>query len=331
MAEERWPSGEPMAALEGDERARREAGEPACEPMVKPMAGAEVAGVGTGEPKSTAPNIQRLAAAATNRSRVQPLPKARILKPDEYSKALLISHNRRDPAALNATYAFVRALRHQLDPETSLPFCPYCYVGPDGRARTPATYELWADKEQLAGSAGADWQEPIVRAMMDGVATIVFIGNAFCGSHPCLDELRFADQERLPLIPVFLEGAHSSQADFDGWLQSRGPRPGHSGVPEGVISSPEMQQFREWRVWSGMGKFVVGKKQVCAKCLTCHRRLLAHNYVLAGGRSLPQAGADGRGIPLHRLSGHPGRGVRPLHRLGAAAGGALGGGAQDGG
>ena len=121
---------------------------------------------------------------------------------DEYSRALLISHNRRDPAALNATYAMVRALRHQRDPETGEPFCARCCIGADGSARTNATYELWTDKEQLAESAGGDWQEPIIRAMLKGVATLFFLGNAFCGSGPCVEELRFAVQKGLPLIPV---------------------------------------------------------------------------------------------------------------------------------
>ena len=47
--------------------------------------------------------------------------------------------------------------------------------------------------------------------------------------------------EGLPLIPVFLEGTHRNEEAFDSWLQSR------AEVPGGVISSPQLQQFDEWR------------------------------------------------------------------------------------
>ena len=199
------------------------------------------------------PIVHQLVAIAAGATK---LPHPRILKQDEYSRALLISHNRRDPAALNATYIIVRAIRHQLDPATGLPFCARCYIGADGSARTDETYELWTDKEQLAESAGADWQEPIIRAMLKGVATIFFLGNAFRGSTSCLDELRFTVRQNLPLIPVFLEGAHRSEVDFDGWLQSR------ADVPGGVISTPKLQKFSEWGIGAGMAQFWCGKMQV---------------------------------------------------------------------
>ena len=39
----------------------------------------------------------------------------RVLAESEYHRAVLISHNRRDPAALNATYALISALRGECD------------------------------------------------------------------------------------------------------------------------------------------------------------------------------------------------------------------------
>ena len=98
----------------------------------------------------------------------------------------------------------VRAMRRGKGPKTGLPFSRHMKPlrRADGSARTDATYELWTDKEQLAESAGGDWQEPIIRAMLKGVATLFFLGNAFRGSDPCVGELRFAVQQGLPLIPV---------------------------------------------------------------------------------------------------------------------------------
>eukprot|EP01051_Picozoa_sp_SAG22_P012540 SAG22_NODE_1313_length_4774_cov_31.746310_5_plen_331_part_00 len=182
-------------------------------------------------------------------------PPPRILKPAEYSRALLISHNRRDPAALNATYAIVRALRHELSLKTGQPFSRHCYIGPDGTERTTRTCELWTDKEQLAESGGADWQEPIIRAAVKGVATIFFLGNAFCGSGPCMEELRFVTQQRLPAIPVLLETLHRTRAGFDGWLECR------QGVPGGVISDAALQDFEEWKVKVGVEQFWTGGMQ----------------------------------------------------------------------
>ena len=239
-------------------------------------------------PERRRPPVIHLLPAATAAGAAWLLPKPRILRPDEYSRALLISHNRRDPAALNATYALVRALRHQLDPVTGLPFCPRCYVGPDGSARTDATYELWTDKEQLAESAGADWQEPIIRAMLAGVATIFFLGNAFRGSTPCQEELRFAVQQGLPLIPVFLEGAHRSEADFDGWLRSR------TGVPGGVISSLKLQQFREWGIGAGMVQFWSGKMQVSCRFVCPFSRCRLLTALLCACRGSTSSSARSR-------------------------------------
>jgi hypothetical protein len=201
------------------------------------------------------PIVHRTASAAWFPAAAAGRVRARILPAAEYSRALLVSHNRRDPAALNATYAMVHALRGQRDPETGRPFSRHCFVGGDGAARTAATVELWTDKEQLATSAGADWQEPIVRAMLEGVATVVFVGNAFCGSDPCLDELRFCVGQGVQAIPVFLEPLHSCAADFDGWLAQRAAVPGH------VISRAARRGFAEWRVSRGLAQFWTGKMQ----------------------------------------------------------------------
>jgi hypothetical protein len=66
----------------------------------------------------------------------------RVLENHEHHRAVLISHSRRDPAALNATYALISALRVGQD-ALGVPFSRHCHV--DSRR-----VELWTDKEQLA-------------------------------------------------------------------------------------------------------------------------------------------------------------------------------------
>ena len=67
----------------------------------------------------------------------------RILENREYNRSILVSHNRRDPATLNLTYALVGGLRTGTDPGTGQPFSRHCHK--DSRR-----VELWLDKEQLA-------------------------------------------------------------------------------------------------------------------------------------------------------------------------------------
>ena len=120
---------------------------------------------------------------------IYPVPDPRggpiVLQDDEYCRSILISHNRRDPAALNLTYALVDGLRRGVDPETRQPFSIHCHK--DSRR-----VELWLDKEQLAERGGNDWNEPILRSMREGVATVFCLGNAFCGSANCVREVKWA-------------------------------------------------------------------------------------------------------------------------------------------
>jgi hypothetical protein len=101
---------------------------------------------------------------------------------------VLISHCRRDPATLNATYALISALRVGRD-ASGLPFSRHCHM--DSRR-----VELWTDSEQLAEQGGQDWNEPILRAMREGVSTVFFVGNAFAGSTNCVREVNWAVQRR---------------------------------------------------------------------------------------------------------------------------------------
>ena len=123
---------------------------------------------------------------------------AKLLSDTEYHRAILISHNRRDPAALNAVYALVGALRREVDPDTGKPFSEHCHM--DSRR-----VELWIDNEQLANRPGDSWGIPILRAMRYGLATVFFVGNAFCGSDNCTDEVQHATMMGFKKIPVFLE------------------------------------------------------------------------------------------------------------------------------
>ena len=48
------------------------------------------------------------------------------------------------------------------------------------------------DKGQLETQGGRDWNSPILQAMRQGVATVFFLGNAFCGSKNCTKEVTWA-------------------------------------------------------------------------------------------------------------------------------------------
>jgi serine/threonine protein kinase len=158
----------------------------------------------------------------------------RVLPEDEYHRAVLISHSRRDPAALNAVYALISALRAHTDPSTGQPFSRHCH-------RDSRRVELWCDKEQLADKGGHEWGKPILRALRKGVAAIFFVGNAFCSSEPCRKELAFATSKGQIRIPVFLQWLCRSEEDFNVWLASK------AEIPGGVISSPQLQSFDQWR------------------------------------------------------------------------------------
>eukprot|EP01044_Picomonas_judraskeda_P014972 COSAG03_NODE_2449_length_2748_cov_14.372971_3_plen_246_part_00 len=157
---------------------------------------------------------------------------ATVLAHGEYHRAVLVSHSRRDPAALNVTYALVSALRRELDPDTGRKFSEHCH-------QDSQRVELWLDNEQLADKGGEGWQRPITRAMRHGVATIFFLGNAFCGSEPCVKELQHAEAKGFRKIPVFLEWASLKEEEFEQWLATK------AAVPGGVISSTEMRRFVE--------------------------------------------------------------------------------------
>ena len=173
--------------------------------------------------------------------------KPRVLPTEEYDKALLISHCRRDPAALNVTYAFILALRCERGPDGN-PFSRHCHV--DNR-----TVELWTDKEQLASKGGEDWQIPIIRAILHGISTVCFIGNAYCASGPCQDELRVCVSNRKHIIPFFIERLCYHKDYFDEWLKTR------NDVPDHVISDRDLREFEEWQIHRETAGLYVNKLQ----------------------------------------------------------------------
>ena len=174
----------------------------------------------------------------------------KILDLEEYHRAILVSHNRRDPAALNATYAMLWALRLGLDPETGAPFSRHCHK--DSRR-----VELWSDKEQLAERGGEDWNKPILRAMTKGVTTVVFLGNAFCGSGECAKEAIFAVRERFTPIPVWLEWFASTEERFEQWLGSK------SEFPDGprAILDRDVNTFDRWQDQASQVKYYMSSAQ----------------------------------------------------------------------
>eukprot|EP01048_Picozoa_sp_COSAG05_P010357 COSAG05_NODE_906_length_6646_cov_15.962426_2_plen_446_part_00 len=161
----------------------------------------------------------------------------KVLADNEYHRAVLVSHNRRDPAALNLVYTIVWALRTARDPGTQMPFSKHCHK--DSRR-----VELWLDKEQLAERGGSDWNEPILRAMREGIATVFCVGNAFCGSNNCVKEVSFAAHKRFaPLLPVFIERLCNDEAAFESWKQERAAVP---GGPDSLFDC-NARTFRDWR------------------------------------------------------------------------------------
>jgi hypothetical protein len=170
----------------------------------------------------------------------------RVLEDHEYHRAVLISHCRRDPATLNATYALISALRVGRD-ASGLPFSRHCHM--DSRR-----VELWTDSEQLAEQGGQDWNEPILRAMREGVSTIFFVGNAFAGSTNCVREVNWAVRKfKHKALPVFLEWFCDDQASFDRWLRAR---PAGAGVMD-----EELRGFRAWRYKADNVGFYLEDKQ----------------------------------------------------------------------
>ena len=102
------------------------------------------AGPGPATPAHAAENRGRAPPAGSfDVYRADPAGGPRILENREYHRSLLVSHNRRDPASLNLTYALVGGMRTGVDPDTGQPFAKHCHK--DSRR-----VELWLDKEQLA-------------------------------------------------------------------------------------------------------------------------------------------------------------------------------------
>eukprot|EP01047_Picozoa_sp_COSAG01_P063661 COSAG01_NODE_8287_length_2842_cov_5.149471_1_plen_888_part_10 len=161
-----------------------------------------------------------------------------ILGTHEVHQAILLSHNRRDPATLNLTYAVVDGLlRTRLDPETGRPYSKHCHK--DSRR-----LELWLDKEQLSKSGGDDWAKPILRAMRDGAVTVLCLGNAFCGSKEYQTEVQYVIRNGFAVTPVFLEWLCKDDSTFKQWKC----RPYRQPVPGGTRSllDANICQFREW-------------------------------------------------------------------------------------
>lgn len=163
----------------------------------------------------------------------------RVLKDREYHRAVLISHSRRDPPALNLTYALMHALRAECD-DTGVPFSRHCH-------KSTRTVELWADKEQLSEKGGEDWNRPILQAMREGVATIFFLGNAFCGSKACAREATWAARHGFTAVPVFLEWFCEDEAAVAEWRTAR------ADVPGGTLGlfDKDVREFSKWRNLSG--------------------------------------------------------------------------------
>jgi hypothetical protein len=88
---------------------------------------------------------------------------------------------------------------------------------------------------------GQDWNEPILRSMRQGVATIFFLGNAFCGSANCVREVNFAVRNGFVTIPVFLEWLSRDEDGFERWKEAR------TTVP-GALLDADARSFDEWRV-----------------------------------------------------------------------------------
>ena len=175
-----------------------------------------------------------------------------ILGNHELHRAILVSHSRRDPAALNLTYAVVDGLRTGMDPETGQPFSKHCHK--DSRR-----VELWLDKEQLSQSGGDDWTEPILRAMRDGVVTVFCLGNAFCGSKECRTEVQYAVRKGFAAIPVFLEWPCKDESAFEQW-KSTSCRKHVPGGGESLLDV-DVRQFREWQAKADVVDFRLGQLQ----------------------------------------------------------------------
>ncbi len=125
---------------------------------------------------------------------------------------LFISHSRRDPGALNAARLFAYAMKHAIDRALDKPFCRACYTGPRGGPAQEPHVTLWFDKEGIFGAE--NWPEVLADAQVNALATISFLSNAYLGSNECIKEMQFAEGERKPLIPFFLEPFVNSRQDF---------------------------------------------------------------------------------------------------------------------
>jgi hypothetical protein len=77
--------------------------------------------------------------------------------------------------------------------------------------------------------------------MRQGVATIFFLGNAFCGSANCVREVNFAVRNGFVTIPVFLEWLSRDEDGFERWKEAR------TTVP-GALLDADARSFDEWRV-----------------------------------------------------------------------------------
>lgn len=121
----------------------------------------------------------------------------RVLDDQELRHSIFISHSRRDPAAINITYAIINALRYAVKDDGS-PICPVTYLpGDQAQVQRPLPFVLsccggahcvcrvsvaqmwlWLDKEQMADSGGSDWVQILTKAQKKTAANWFFLGNA---------------------------------------------------------------------------------------------------------------------------------------------------------
>ena len=100
---------------------------------------------------------------------------------NDLRRAIFVSHSRRDPAALNAVYALLEALRSEKGPNGT----------PISRAVSSNSVFLWVDKDQMSMYPGASWATMITKAQHDALSNFFFLSNAFCGSEECMQELEY--------------------------------------------------------------------------------------------------------------------------------------------
>ena len=143
----------------------------------------------------------------------------------EGEHGVFVSHSRRDPGALNASYALVNALREGAHPASGRPFCAatLCQGAPGDSGGVRAV--LWLDKEQMGESGGEDWARILTLAQKRAALSIFLLSNAYVGSAECMKELQYADMMKFKLVPVFLQVRPLHQGGRGQGSGSQGTRP----------------------------------------------------------------------------------------------------------